>query len=66
MFIIFLPIFVELILILVGMFLITLGTWELRLGENRRLFITFILSGVFFIVLSQKFLEIMGILTVFS
>ncbi len=34
--------------VLIGLYLITLGLWELRVGMNRSRFITFMFSGLFF------------------
>lgn len=56
--------FLKWILLLIGVVTLALGTWELRIGENKRKFLVLITLGAFLIVVSQVFLQIIGLFSI--
>ncbi|MCA1063791.1 DUF3953 domain-containing protein [Rossellomorea sp. AcN35-11] len=36
-----------LLILLLGIYLLTLGIWELREGENKKMYVTYTVSGLF-------------------
>jgi hypothetical protein len=46
--------------IMIGLYLITLGLWELRVGVNRKKYINYMFTGLFLLLIVTPLLGLIG------
>ncbi|QHE51748.1 hypothetical protein [Pontibacillus sp. HMF3514] len=57
---------IKYLLMLIGIVLSALGVWELRVGTQKRRYLTFVILGAVVIILSQALMQIWGMIGMFG